>query len=236
MSNRDAETPSGSSFYTPLPDYIKRDPAIVDAGPPPVDPLTRTFAPSFVKSQVPSQMGQDKHYYDKVHNKTVMLDNPLKSASETKQRNKNKRLLAQMSAKERRKTKIYEIPKEARNYDLFVPLHELWKGYVEELYGSGGAQAFAQKVVKMDFHGACLTVSKSKCPSYLGVSGIVVKETENIFQIITKKNQLKSIPKANNQFTFQVRDSIFTLHGNQFCYRAGDRSAKKFKSKPTVDL
>ncbi len=44
------------------------------------------------------------------------------------------------------------------------------------------------------------------------------------------------IPKINSVFTIHIRNSVFTLHGNQFRYRASQRSAKKFKSRPTIDL
>jgi ribonuclease P protein subunit POP4 len=44
------------------------------------------------------------------------------------------------------------------------------------------------------------------------------------------------VPKANNVFTFVVSGQVVTLYGNNFTYRASDRSARKFKSKPSVEL
>ncbi|KAF9952120.1 RNase P/RNase MRP complex subunit, partial [Mortierella alpina] len=78
--------------------------------------------------------------------------------------------------------------------------------------------------------------ARSKCPTYVGTSGIVAQETENVFKIITPTNALRVIPKINSVFTIHIRNSVFTLHGNQFRYRASQRSAKKFKSRPTIDL
>lgn len=46
-------------------------------------------------------------------------------------------------------------------------------------------------VLKADFHGCFLTVSKSCCPSYIGSTGIVIMETRNTFKIITKQNHIK---------------------------------------------
>ncbi|KAI8594878.1 Rof/RNase P-like protein, partial [Dissophora ornata] len=149
-----------------------------------------------------------------------------------KRANKSKAL----TAKEKKALDVYSIPKETRKYELFVPLHELWKGYMEELFGSSNPMAFTQKLLKADFHGALITVARSKCPTYVGSSGIVAQETENVFKIITPSNALKVIPKANNVFTLQVRNSVFTIHGNQFRYRAAQRSSKKFKAKPSTDL
>jgi hypothetical protein len=42
-------------------------------------------------------------------------------------------------------------------YELFVPLHELWLQYIEELYGKSSPNIFGQKLLKADFHGAILT-------------------------------------------------------------------------------
>ena len=36
-------------------------------------------------------------------------------------------------------------------------------------------------------------VSKSKCPGYVGLSGILLQETKNMFKIITKQNEIKSM-------------------------------------------
>ena len=42
-------------------------------------------------------------------------------------------------------------------YKLFVPLHELWLQYINQLYGTSGLNAFSQKLLKADFHGVTLT-------------------------------------------------------------------------------
>lgn len=42
-------------------------------------------------------------------------------------------------------------------YELFIPLHELWFQYIEELYGKSSPSIFGQKLLKADFHGAILT-------------------------------------------------------------------------------
>ncbi|KAL2914094.1 RNase P/RNase MRP complex subunit [Polyrhizophydium stewartii] len=92
------------------------------------------------------------------------------------------------------------------------------------------------KLVKADFHGAMLTVAKSKCPANVGLSGIVIKDTENTFHLVTRDNKLKVVPKLNNVFTFGIGDTLFTLFGNQFRTRPAERATKKFKVKMTVDM
>ena len=47
---------------------------------------------------------------------------------------------------------------------------------------------------------------------------------------------LTVIPKAHTVFTFELGGFHMTLYGNQLGSRASERSAKKFKSKPTIDL
>ncbi|RIB08729.1 Rof/RNase P-like protein [Gigaspora rosea] len=123
-----------------------------------------------------------------------------------------------------------------RRYELFIPLNELWLQYIDELYGTSSPAVFAQKLLKADFHGAILTVSRSRCASYIGVTGINIHETENVFKLITKDNVLKVIPKGHSVFTFLLRDHMFTLYGDQFRFRSAARAAKKFKNKPTIDL
>lgn len=36
-------------------------------------------------------------------------------------------------------------------------------------------------------------VTKSKCPSYVGVTGILLQETKHVFKIITKEDRLKGM-------------------------------------------
>lgn len=45
-----------------------------------------------------------------------------------------------------------------------------------------------------------------------------------------------AIPKANSVFAFGLDGFLFTLYGNHMRYRTGERSARKFKDKTTVDL
>ena len=47
------------------------------------------------------------------------------------------------------------------------------------------------KLLKADYHGCMITVRKTKCPSLLGLSGIVLMETRNTFKIISKDDKLK---------------------------------------------
>ena len=106
-----------------------------------------------------------------------------------------------LSAKEKRISGLYDIPKDARKYDIYVPLHRMWVGYMREILGLKegeegyvNAQGVGSKLASADFHGAKVTVVMSKCVGMVGMTGIVVRDTKFTFQVVTMKNELKSKP------------------------------------------
>jgi ribonuclease P protein subunit POP4 len=134
-----------------------------------------------------------------------------------------------------------------------------------ELLGLGQpAASMHPKLLKADFHGSLITVKQSRNISTVGLSGIVVRESENAFTVVTRKNQVKRrsiasqyiplyspvIPKQGTIFTFAVpaeppseqhtvldRPHLeFELYGNQFRFRSADRAGRKFKAKETIEL
>ncbi|KAI1413836.1 ribonuclease P protein subunit p29 [Hypoxylon sp. FL1857] len=162
-----------------------------------------------------------------------------------------------LSARQRRSLGLYNVPKEKQKYAIFEPLNRLWLGYIREILGSelySGGQGAAAKLSAADFHGAEIEVSRCGCPSRVGVRGIVFKEARNVFTIITKDDQVKTLPKEGSIFRIsvapppppdQVKEDAtvnerkpFTLEiiGNQFLYRSADRATKKFKQHYLKDL
>lgn len=49
----------------------------------------------------------------------------------------------------------------------------------------------ASRLMSGDFHGAIMKVVRSRCPSRVGIEGIMVKETKMCFELVTKRNQVK---------------------------------------------
>lgn len=99
-------------------------------------------------------------FSQKVKNKVFNLDNPSKAVADAKdaqRRRKRANKAKVLTAKEKRQLNVYDIPLASRKYELFEPLHQLWKGYVEELFGTSNPLAFTQKLLKADFHGAIIT-------------------------------------------------------------------------------
>lgn len=149
----------------------------------------------------------------------------LRKAEHKKRRQKPKPL----SAREKRITGIYDIPREQQKYAIYEPLHKMWVGYMWEVLGIEEgkkpfitAQGAGPKLVSADYHGAELTVVRGRCVGMVGLRGIVVKDTKFTFQIITPKNRLKStfidltpscnmyaelvlaIPKKHTVFRFEI--------------------------------
>lgn len=127
-----------------------------------------------------------------------------------------------LTAKAKRASHIYTIPKSGQKYEVFEGLHQMWEAYIREVlfdnpdgWASGpitGAGA-APKLVSADYHGAELEVVRSRCVSRVGVKGIVIKETKFTFELITKNNTVKSIPKEGTVFQFILSPSPATKPG-----------------------
>lgn len=130
------------------------------------------------------------------HMKPVYIDksNTFITEEEKKKRERKhkKENSTKLTAREKRRLKIYDIPKEAHKFELFQPLAILWQEYMDKLL-SQGTSNFEQKLIKADFHGASFTIVQSKNPSYIGTRGIVVQETLSMIKIITKENKLKGM-------------------------------------------
>lgn len=145
-----------------------------------------------------------------------------------------------LNARQKRRMKVFHIKPEHQRYELFLPLHNLWTQYITDLCGglkpTCSPQFVQQKLLKADFHGAIITVVRSRCPSYVGTTGILIQEFKHVFKIITKEDKVKVIPKRNSVFSVEVGGFVSHIYGNKLELRASERSAKKFKVKGTIDL
>ncbi|EEH22629.2 hypothetical protein PABG_04840 [Paracoccidioides brasiliensis Pb03] len=158
-----------------------------------------------------------------------------------------------LSAREKRITGIYDLPKEEIKYDVFKGLHKMWIEYMQDVLDlkRDKSQVFINPLVhgsqlsSADFHGAELEVVRSRCVSRVGVKGIVVRDSKFTFVVVTEKDEAKTIPKEHTIFRFQIplpacdgedvkgehKNLTFELHGSQFENRPVDRANKKFKWK-----
>lgn len=117
--------------------------------------------------------------------------------------------LKPLSARKKRALGLYELPSSARKHSIYVPLHRMWVGYIQELLWDNkgfrplGTDA-AAKLCSADFHGAELEVVRSRCVGRVGVKGIVVKDSKHVFEVVTEKDQVKVVPKEHTLFRFCV--------------------------------
>ncbi|KAM8894023.1 ribonuclease P protein subunit p29-like isoform 5-T5 [Spinachia spinachia] len=161
-----------------------------------VESRSDSQAGAFTRAFLNNNMRQDSRNDAKMllAHKAVILDycRPKKDKSKRKSR-KAKGL----NARQKRAMKVFHLKPEHQRYELFLPLHELWRQYVIDLCNGLSAtcspQFVQQKLLKADFHGAILTVVRSKCPSYVGATGILIQEFKHVFKIITKEDQLKGV-------------------------------------------
>lgn len=108
--------------------------------------------------------------------------------------------------------------------------------YIDEVIGTHSGLIGAEKFAKADYHGAYIKVVQSRCPSLVGLEGLVIQETEGTFRLMCKDNKLRTVPKGHTVFALQHRSKIVTIYGNHICFRASERAARKFKMMPTVEL
>ncbi|CAN2389358.1 ribonuclease P RNA binding, partial [Pristimantis euphronides] len=190
------------------------------------------FVNAFLKRYVPSLKTSNVDEF--LGRKALVME--FDNKKRTRKRHKAKSL----TAKERRDMKLFKINPDQQRYDLYLPLHELWKQYIRDL--CHGLQPDAQpqmiqmKMLKADLHGAVVTVFKSKCPSYVGLTGIILQESKHVLKIITKDDTLKVVPKLNCVFSVEIDGFISYIYGSKLQMRASERSAKKFKAKGSIDL
>uniref|UniRef100_A0A8C8TTW8 Ribonuclease P protein subunit p29 n=1 Tax=Peromyscus maniculatus bairdii TaxID=230844 RepID=A0A8C8TTW8_PERMB len=181
------------------------------------------FVRAFLKQSIPHWSQQDCESH--LQRKAVVLE--YFTRQKPKQQKKKSKGL---TAKQRRDMRLFDINPEQQRYSLFLPLHELWKQYIRDLC-SGLKPDTPCPQLLLSF-----VVTKSKCPSYVGVTGILLQETKHVFKIITKEDHLKVIPKLNCVFTIEMDGFISYIYGSKFQLCSSERSAKKFKVKGTIDL
>ncbi|THW01592.1 RNase P/MRP, p29 subunit [Aureobasidium pullulans] len=215
--------------------------------------LTRAHDPS-ISSQI---------FREKVQNRPLLLrpssPDPREDARSKRQKarlekakaNRKSKKPRPLTAKQKRELGVYDIPKEQQKYDIYVPIWKLWCAYMREILGMEksryvNAAGVGPLLASADYHGAMVDVVRCRCVGRVGIRGIVVKDTKFTLEIITPKNELKTVPKEYTVFRFEVpfveedndgdtqmadpqKPFIFELHGSQFQNRAADRAARKFK-------
>ncbi|KAI9713608.1 MAG: hypothetical protein M1820_000991 [Bogoriella megaspora] len=214
-------------------------------------------------------------YEEKVHHRPLLL-RPTSSQPDNARDARQKARLAKqalrrrskkprpLSAKEKRALCVYDVPKSQQKYDIYVPLNKMWISYMQDVLGLGKQRGDGSAImgvtprsagavlVSADFHGAELEVVRSRCISRVGVRGIVIKDTKYTFEIVTRSNEMKILPKEHTIFRFEVplpvlevpgteaqvkrQPLVFELHGSRFETSAPARAKKNVKLHLDPDL
>ncbi|XP_012082294.1 ribonuclease P protein subunit p29 isoform X2 [Jatropha curcas] len=134
-------------------------------------------------------------------------------------RTHSKRSKKHMSMKQHKKCGSFYLPQDLQKFDVFKPMHEMWKGYMTQLLKNNGRNQLAQCLLSADLHGAIILVADCKIVSFTGVSGIMIRETAETFGIITQDDKFRVVPKKYSIFIFQVDCWKITLQGDKLTSR-----------------
>ncbi|GMH10781.1 hypothetical protein Nepgr_012622 [Nepenthes gracilis] len=157
----------------------------------------------------------------------ILLDNFVREHGSSASRlrafqNHSKRSKRHMSMKQLKKCRAFELPEEYRKFDVFLPMHQMWKSYVTQLLKNTGRNQIAQCLLGADLHGAILRVVECKVDALVGVMGIMIRQTAETFGIITQENKFKVVPKKSSVFVLQADCWKITLQGDKFASRKPD--------------
>ncbi|KDQ58952.1 hypothetical protein JAAARDRAFT_175588 [Jaapia argillacea MUCL 33604] len=183
---------------------------------------TDPFVPTYVQSNFTKLSDPGGAYASRIKGRQILLERSVREGKakvdrEEKRKSKRERKVKKAGVSGVDKG-MWKLAEEQTRFDLFLPLHHLWCGYMSELLGLSpppftlpsqetpipNSSAMHAKLVKADFHGSIVTVIQNKNPCIVGLSGIVILESENAFRVVTKDDKVKLIPKQNSIFTFSV--------------------------------
>ncbi|XP_049838588.1 ribonuclease P protein subunit p29 [Schistocerca gregaria] len=229
-------------LYSPLPETLQE--RVFGATQSAVDSDSKEQAvKAYLSSVLPAT--DTKRINGELKKRLLLAKHRLKGHKRSQRQKKS-----QLTLSEKRELGLHKLNKSGLKYSDFCPLHSLWKQYfssyidISFLKESGFTAEPTDKhwdhvsrlLMKADYHGCLLTVTRSRCPSLVGKQGLVVLETKNTFQLVTIENRLLIVPKMNSIFTFTLSSFTFTIYGKHFCIRPSERSAKKIKSFLLPDL
>ncbi|KAG0563879.1 hypothetical protein M758_8G063100 [Ceratodon purpureus] len=170
-----------------------------------------------------------------------LLDNPATHGGATERakdralRARSKRSVKHLSMRQHRQAGSFNLPAEYLKYDLFRPMHEMWESYARSLVAECNDTSMQHRLLAADLHGAILAVVESKSTSYVGTQGIMIRETDQTFGIITVQDKLRVVPKAGAVFMLQLDSLRITLFGNNLFSRQL-HPRKQQHTKPTIAL
>lgn len=105
------------------------------------------------------------------------------------------------------------------------PLYQMWCDYYRGLLGDP-QKAPDERMLKADYHGALVLVAEAHNPTMIGLVGIVILETRQSFQLITKDDRYLVIPKHGTALQFILDGRVFTVFGDAMRYKPSLRGKR----------
>ncbi|XP_006613343.2 ribonuclease P protein subunit p29 [Apis dorsata] len=133
-------------------------------------------------------------------------------------------------------------------YTDLLPLNKLWLNYMQQVLGikfftniprdpiDPNWENINQQLVKVDFHGAQISIVGSKCPSLIGLKGIIIQDTKNTFKICGTDNIIRTIPKDVIIMNIYLKEVKLEFFGKDLSIRPTERTIKKFKCGRIYEL
>lgn len=148
-----------------------------------------------------------------------------------------------LTGRQKRVMNLHTLARGNKNYEQLLTCHEMWLQYSKELLGleylrSRGwaadpldsvTETVQNKVKKIEYYGAMVEVTSAKCPSLVGLKGIIIEETKRTFSIVLTNNKMKVLPKLHMVFKFVIVGISFTVMGAQIMQRPVERARQNFK-------
>ncbi|OWM67666.1 hypothetical protein CDL15_Pgr024751 [Punica granatum] len=164
-------------------------------------------------------------FRSKKFNDVILLDNYVKRRSGfvgsrlRALQTHSKRSKVHMSMKEHKKCGTFDLSQDLCQFHHFVPMHEMWKSYMIELFKSRKGDPLDKSLLTADLHGAIIHVADCKVTSFIGANGIMIRETAATFGLITRDNKFRVVPKRDSVFIFQADCWKVTLFGEKLIGR-----------------
>ncbi|KAL6574806.1 hypothetical protein OROMI_012091 [Orobanche minor] len=133
--------------------------------------------------------------------------------------NESRRSKKHMSLKQHKRSGLFDLPKEFHKFEIFKSMHDKWKAYIQQLLKIVGKDELAQCFLNADLHGAIMLVVQCKIVVYVGIHGVMVRETKETFGIITQDNKFRVVPKKGSVFVLQADCWKITLNGDRLASR-----------------
>ncbi len=182
----------------------------------------------------------------KIGTRHVLLDNP-------EARRLSARARKPQAARSRTRLltrSVAEATPALRTEDV-LPLHRQWCAYMRDLRAAVPLPQWPTALLRADYHGALLRVVQARCPSRVGVVGVVVQETQQTFVLLRDagarpcaRSAFAIVPKRGTVFEthFEAHPGVsqsaisWQLCGDQLVAHAALRVTRKYKAHSSVAM